>query len=127
MLIDVKRDATIVPGAAIQRGTPGTFVYVVKPDNTVAVHVVKPGPTQGDNVSIESGLAPGEQVVVDGADKLREGAKVEPLVQDGKGATPGRGAARKGGGGGGGGAGGSKRRQRDEASAPGAPVPAGSK
>jgi multidrug efflux system membrane fusion protein len=95
MLLDVKRDATLVPSAAIQRGTPGTFVYLVKPDNTVTVRVVKLGPTQGDNVSIETGLAPGEQVVVDGADKLREGAKVELIGKD---ATPGKDGARKGGG-----------------------------
>jgi multidrug efflux system membrane fusion protein len=78
MLLEVKRDATVVPSAAIQRGTPGTFVYLVKPDNTVTVRVVKLGPAQGENVSIEAGIAPGEQVVVDGADKLREGATVEP-------------------------------------------------
>jgi multidrug efflux system membrane fusion protein len=95
MLLDVKRDATLVPGAAIQRGTPGTFVYLVKPDNTVTVRVVKLGPAQGDNVSIEAGLVPGEQVVVDGADKLREGAKVEPV---GKETRQGRDGAGKGGG-----------------------------
>jgi len=95
MLLEVKRDATLVPSAGIQRGTPGTFVYLLKPDNTVTVRVVKLGPTQGDNVSIEEGLAPGEQVVVDGADKLREGAKVEPLSKD---AAPGKDGARKGGG-----------------------------
>ena len=95
MLLDVKRDATLVPNAAVQRGTPGTFVYLVKPDNTVTVRVVKLGPTQGDNVSIDAGLAPGEQVVVDGADKLREGAKVEPV---GKNATPGKDGPRKAGG-----------------------------
>jgi len=126
MLLDVKHDATLVPGAAIQRGTPGTFVYVVKSDNTVTVRVVKPGPTQGDNVSIEAGLAPGEQVVVDGADKLREGAKVEPIGKEGKegkAGRPGKDGARKAGGGGGGGPGG--RRQRDDASAAGtAGVPA---
>jgi membrane fusion protein, multidrug efflux system len=99
MLVDLKRDATVVAGAAIQRGTPGTFVYVVKPDNTVTVRVVTLGPVQGDNVAIEAGLAPGEQVVVDGADKLREGAKVEPSS---KYATPsGGGGGRKGGGAGG--------------------------
>jgi multidrug efflux system membrane fusion protein len=95
MLVDVKRDATVVPGAAIQRGTPGTFVYLVKPDNTVTVRVVKLGPVQGDDVSIESGLSPGEQVVVDGADKLREGAKVEVIARN---ATPAKDAARKVGG-----------------------------
>jgi multidrug efflux system membrane fusion protein len=95
MLVEVKRDATLVPGAAIQRGTPGTFVYLIKPDNTVTVRVVKLGPVQGDNVAIESGLAPDEQVVVDGADKLREGAKIEAI---GKNAAPGKDGARKGGG-----------------------------
>jgi multidrug efflux system membrane fusion protein len=112
MLLEVKRDATLVPSAAIQRGTPGTFVYLVKPDNTVTVRVVKLGPMQGDSVSIEAGLAPGEQVVVDGADKLREGAKVEPVSKD---ATPGNGGARKGGGGG------NRRQQRDGAGAASAP------
>ncbi len=128
MLLDVKRAATLVPGAAIQRGTPGTFVYVVKSDNTVTVRVVKPGPTLGDNVSIEAGLAPGEQVVVDGADKLREGAKVEPIGKEGKEGRPGKDAARKGRGGAGGGGGGGGRRQRDDAGAAGAPAaPAASK
>ena len=110
MLVDVKRDATLVPGAAIQRGTPGTFVYLVKPDNTVTVRVVKLGPVQGDNVSIEEGLATGDQVVVDGADKLREGAKVEPIA---KGAPPGTSGASKAGSGGG-----NRRRQRDPTGAP---------
>jgi multidrug efflux system membrane fusion protein len=108
MLLEVKQDAVLVPAAAIQRGTPGTFVYVVKPDNTVTVRVVKLGPAQGDGASIESGLEPEEQVVVDGADKLREGAKVEAIGRD---AAPGRDGARKGGGGGG------KRRQRDDTGA----------
>ncbi|MFH1605089.1 MAG: MdtA/MuxA family multidrug efflux RND transporter periplasmic adaptor subunit, partial [Pseudomonadota bacterium] len=79
MLLDIKRDATLIPSAAIQRGSAGTFVYVVKSNNTATVRVVKPGQTQGDKVSIDAGLAPGEQVVVDGADRLREGAKVEPI------------------------------------------------
>lgn len=95
MLLDVMHGAIVVPGAAIQRGTPGTFVYLVKPDNTVTVRLVKLGPAQGDNVAIESGLAPGDQVVVDGADKLREGAKIEPVV---KSAAPGKSDARKAGG-----------------------------
>ena len=116
MLLEVKRDATVVPGAAIQRGTPGTFVYAVKPDNTVTVRVVKLGPIQGDSVSIEAGLAPGEQVVVDGADKLREGAKVELAV---RGAAPGREGARKGEGGG------NRRQQGDGAGAASAPAAPG--
>jgi multidrug efflux system membrane fusion protein len=114
MLLDVRRDAILVPGAAIQRGTPGTFVYAVKPDNTVSVRVVKPGPAQGENVSIEEGLAAGEMVVVDGADKLRESAKVELTGKDA--APPGKDGARKGSGGG------NRRQQRDGAAAAGAPA-----
>jgi len=131
MLVEVKHDATLVPGAAIQRGTPGTFVYVVRPDQTVALRVVKLGPTQGDKVSVEEGLAPGEQVVVDGADKLRDGAKVEPVAKegrDGKSGRPGKDGARKGGGAGKGGPGGNRQPQRDDAGAAGAPaVPAAAK
>ncbi len=76
MLVDVKRDATVVPNAAIQRGTPGTFVYVVKADRTVTVRKVQLGPADGDNISVQ-GVSPGELVVVDGADRLREGASVQ--------------------------------------------------
>ena len=90
MLVDVKRGATVVPNAAVQRGTPGTFVYVVGADSAVTVRKVKLGPTQGEVVSIESGLKPGEVVVVDGADKLREGAKVDV---SGRNAVPGNASA----------------------------------
>jgi len=83
MLVDVKRDATVIPNAAVLRGTQGTFVYVVKSDNTVTVRPVKLGPTQGENIAIDSGLAVDEQVVVDGTDKLREGSKVELGVRGG--------------------------------------------
>ena len=77
MLIDTLRGATVLPTAAVQRGNQGTFVYVVKEDNTVTVRPVKLGPTQGEIVAVESGVTPGEQVVTDGADRLREGARVE--------------------------------------------------
>ncbi|TLY38655.1 MAG: MdtA/MuxA family multidrug efflux RND transporter periplasmic adaptor subunit [Nitrospirae bacterium] len=77
LLLDVKRGATIVPTAAIQRGSQGTFVYIVKVDQTVAVRPVTVGVTQGDEASIEAGLFPDEQVVVDGTEKLREGSNVD--------------------------------------------------
>jgi len=78
MLVDVRRDATVVPGAAVQRGAQGVmFVYVVKDDATVSLRQVKPGPSEGALVAIESGVAPGERVVTDGLDRLREGARVE--------------------------------------------------
>jgi multidrug efflux system membrane fusion protein len=79
MLLDTLHGATIVPAAAILRGAPGAFVYVVKEDKTVTVRPVKVGPIEGENAVIESGIAPGEVVVVDGTDRLREGAKVETV------------------------------------------------
>src|SRR5579859_3677856 len=66
MLVDTRRGATVVPSAAVVRGSQGTFVYVVKSDNTVTVRPIKLGPAQGELVSVDSGLAPGERVVVDG-------------------------------------------------------------
>lgn len=83
MLLDVRKDATVIPSAAIQRGSNGLFVYVVKSDNTVTVRKVKTGPAQGDLTAIDDGVASGETVVVDGIDKLREGVKVEPVMRGG--------------------------------------------
>jgi multidrug efflux system membrane fusion protein len=82
MLVDVRRNATIIPSAAILRGTQGAFVYVVNSDNTVAVRRIRLGPVEGLNTAIEDGIAPGEIVVVDGHDKLRDGAKVEVAKRD---------------------------------------------
>jgi len=74
--LDVKRGATVVPTAAIQQSAQGTFVYVVKSDHSATVRPVKVGVTEGDNAAIDSGVSPGEMVVVDGADRLREGIQV---------------------------------------------------
>lgn len=93
LLLNVKKDATVIPAIAIQRGTQGAYVYVVKPDQTVATRQVTVGPTQGDDIAIDSGISPGELVVVDGADKLKDGAKVE--LQSGDGAGRQRGKAGK--------------------------------
>ena len=90
MLTQTLTDATLVPTAAIQRGAPGTYVYTVKDDQTVTVTPVKLGPAQGEVTVIASGLAPGAQVVVDGADKLREGAKVELITREGQTVAPAR-------------------------------------
>lgn len=77
LLVDVMRGVTIVPSSAIQRGPQGTFVYVVKEDRTVTVRPVSVNEIQGGETSIKTGVLPGESVVTDGADRLREGAKVE--------------------------------------------------
>jgi multidrug efflux system membrane fusion protein len=76
LLVDTHKDVTEMATAAVQRGEPGTFVYLVNPDNTVSVRTVVLGPTEGDRVEVRSGLVPGDVVVVDGADKLRDGAKI---------------------------------------------------
>lgn len=76
LLVNVLHDVTVLPSAAIQRGAPGTFVYLIKPDNTVTVRPVTLGPGAGEQVSVAAGILPGDRVVVDGADKLREGAAV---------------------------------------------------
>jgi multidrug efflux system membrane fusion protein len=88
LLLDTLHGVTLVPQAGIQRGAPGTYVYVLNSDQTVSVRKVTLGPGDPTNVSITQGLKPGEQVVVDGADKLKDGAKVL-LRQDGAGAAPG--------------------------------------
>lgn len=107
LLVDTKQGATVIPAAAVQRGTPGTFVYTIDAaTKVVSVRKVTLGPTQGEMVSIEQGVSPGTLVVVDGADRLREGAVVEMVVRDN--AAPKAGGPRKGEG---------KRRRREEAGA----------
>jgi multidrug efflux system membrane fusion protein len=88
MIVDTRPDAILVPSAAIQRGSPGTFVYVVKDDKTVSVQAVKLGPVQGEITAIDRGLAAGAMVVVDGADKLREGAAVELITAESRNVAP---------------------------------------
>jgi multidrug efflux system membrane fusion protein len=77
MVVETHEDSTLVPTAAIQRGAPGTFVFLVKEDKTVAVTSVQLGAVSGETTEVSKGLAPGNLVVVDGADKLRDGSSVE--------------------------------------------------
>jgi multidrug efflux system membrane fusion protein len=81
LLLDTLHGATLIPQAGVQRGAPGTYVYVVNADHRVNVRAVTLGPGDATNVSIAQGLKPGEMVVVDGADKLKDGAQV--LVRQG--------------------------------------------
>jgi len=89
LLVEEKHGVTLVPTAAIQRGTQRTFVYLVKPDNTVTVRDVSLGTTEGDNVEVVSGLVPSDVVVTTGVDKLQEGSKVNAQVSAGNVARPG--------------------------------------
>jgi membrane fusion protein, multidrug efflux system len=77
LLLETRRGVTVAPTAAIQRSPQGPFVYLVKPDQTAAVRQVRLGPSEGDRTAIDEGLAPGDLVVVEGAERLREGSQVE--------------------------------------------------
>ena len=77
LLLDVRKNSMIVPSVAVQRGPQGSFVYVVKADKTVEARTVTVALTQSNQSAIDSGLQVGEVVVIDGQDKLQNGAKVE--------------------------------------------------
>ncbi|AOI78224.1 MdtA/MuxA family multidrug efflux RND transporter periplasmic adaptor subunit [Burkholderia sp. NRF60-BP8] len=120
LLVDVIRNATIVPTSAVLTGSIGQFVYVVKPDNTVTVRKVTVGPVDGERTSIVSGVALGERVVTDGSDRLREGAKISIPADKPKGASGARGAGAASGASGAGGHRGGHRHGASQAAAPAA-------
>lgn len=91
LLVDTMRNAVLTPAAAIQRGPESSYVYVIKPGNTVDVRDVEVAAIQGDQAAIRSGIAPGDLVVTDGVDKLQKGSKVAVRM-----AEPGVGASAKG-------------------------------
>jgi multidrug efflux system membrane fusion protein len=78
LLLETRKNSTVVPTAAILRGPQGTFVYAVNSDKTVQDKVVTVSLTQGDTTVITAGLNPGETVVTDGQDKLQRGSRIEP-------------------------------------------------
>jgi len=80
LLLETRKNSTVIPAAAIQRGPQGTYVFVVKTDKTVEVRPVTAPFTQNNSSLIASGVQPGEIVVVDGQDKLQAGSKVDPHV-----------------------------------------------
>jgi multidrug efflux system membrane fusion protein len=76
LLVDVLKGVIVAPTAAVQHGAPGDYAYIVGPDGKASVRVLKIGQIDGDRVQVLSGLNAGDRVVVDGADRLREGADV---------------------------------------------------
>jgi membrane fusion protein, multidrug efflux system len=84
LLVRTLKNVVTVPSAAIQRGAPGTYVYVINADSTVSVRPISVGPTDGPMVHVKSGLTVGERVVVDGTDRLRDGARVTIPVAGGQ-------------------------------------------
>ncbi|HEY0203361.1 MAG TPA: MdtA/MuxA family multidrug efflux RND transporter periplasmic adaptor subunit [Acetobacteraceae bacterium] len=94
LLVNTMQGAVRVPVPAVQRGEPGTFVYVINANNTVSVRPIKVGPTDGGFQAVLSGLNAGERVVTDGTDRLRDGATVSlPTAQKGTQAAAGGAAA----------------------------------
>lgn len=77
LLLEVRKDSTVIPAAAIQRGPQGTYVFVAKADNTADIRPVTVAFTQDNLANIASGLSPAEVVVTDGQDKLQAGSKIE--------------------------------------------------
>lgn len=78
LLLEIRKDSTVLPTAAVLHGPQGAYVYAVKPDKTVEARPVTISLTQGDNTAITAGLVPGDTVVTDGQDKLQTGSKIEP-------------------------------------------------
>ena len=76
LLVDTLKNAVLVPTPAVQNGAPGDFVYLVNADDTVSVHKVTLGPSDGKNTVILSGLKAGQVVVTDGTDRLSDGAPI---------------------------------------------------
>jgi membrane fusion protein, multidrug efflux system len=76
LLLETRKNSTVVPTAAILRGPQGTFVYAVNPDKTVQDKVVTVALTQGDTTVVTSGINPGDTVVTDGQDKLQRGSPI---------------------------------------------------
>jgi membrane fusion protein, multidrug efflux system len=78
LLLETRKNSTVLPTAAILRGPQGTFVYLVKPDSTVEARTVTVTLSQGNITTVSAGLNPGDSVVTDGQDKLQTGSKIEP-------------------------------------------------
>lgn len=78
LLVDTKRNLTVVPITAIQRGPQGTYVYAVEHNNVAKIHTVTVAQSTNENAGLSSGLNPGDTVVIDGQDKLQDGSQVNP-------------------------------------------------
>src|SRR5262249_38174314 len=89
LLVQTLQNVVTVPTSAIQRGAPGTYVYVINADDTVSVRQVSTGPVDGNVTAVNSGLSAGERVVTHGTDRLRDGVKVTVAGERGQAGAPG--------------------------------------
>ena len=96
MLVDTLKDAVLIPTPAVLSGAPGDYVYLVNADQTVSVHKVTLGPSDGRNTAILAGLSVGDTVVIDGTDRLSDGAKISFAAPAAGATAPGGGAQKSG-------------------------------
>jgi len=97
LLLTTEKNAILVPQSAVQRGAPGTFVYLIDPaSDTVSVRTVTLGAGDANNVVIEKGIVAGDMVVIDGADKLKDGAKITLPGAEGSGGHAGTASQKSG-------------------------------
>jgi multidrug efflux system membrane fusion protein len=89
MLVDTLQNAVVVPTSAVLSGAPGDYVYLANANGTVSVRKVTPGPSDGKNTVIASGLALGDTVVIDGTDRLSDGAKISVAAANSPATAPG--------------------------------------
>jgi membrane fusion protein, multidrug efflux system len=93
LLVDTIKATVLIPTAAIQRSPQESFVYVIKPDSTVELRPVDIQLTEGDDAAVRKGVASGENVVIDGVDKLQPGTKVAVAGAGGASGATGSGGA----------------------------------
>ncbi|MFZ2266909.1 MAG: efflux RND transporter periplasmic adaptor subunit [Azonexus sp.] len=91
LIVNELKAAVVIPSAAVQRGAKGSFVWLLKDDKTVGMRLVEVGAADGDRIPVLNGLQAGEQVAVDGFDRLREGARVEVVSRESRGVKEGAG------------------------------------
>ena len=90
LVVETQHEATLIPTPAIQRNAQGAFVYLVKPDQTVAMHPISAGTSNGDMTAVE-GLKAGDVIAADNFDRLRDGVKIaarDPSANANSGAGP---------------------------------------
>ena len=88
LLFDMRHGVVVIPTAALQRSPQSSYVYVVGSDHTVKMRNITTTLTEGDDAVVESGLTPGETVVVDGLDKLQDGTRVQVTMNNPGGSQP---------------------------------------
>lgn len=96
LLVETRPDAIAIPSAAVQQGSAGAFVFAAREDRTVEVRTVRLGPVNGEWVAVEEGLKTGESVVVEGADRLRAGARIDVVTEAPAAGVPATGAPGRG-------------------------------